>query len=119
MNIHEVQTGIRVLREPKDSRWTWRDIANLPEYRGVPAATLCAIYKHGREPQNAAHRRILGLPVLGLGEICPVHGKVCAVKHRPQPTARKPRRTRKARNRWNMRVALAAAAGFLAGRKTR
>lgn len=39
---------------------SWRKIAALDEYKGIPPGTLCAIAK-GREPKNNEHRRILGL----------------------------------------------------------
>jgi len=39
---------------------TWRQIAVLDEYKGIPAGTLCS-YAKGREPKNPEHRRILGL----------------------------------------------------------
>jgi hypothetical protein len=39
---------------------TWRKIANLDDFKGIPAGTLCSFYK-GREPMNPEYRRILGL----------------------------------------------------------
>jgi len=39
---------------------TWRQIANLDGYKGVPAGTLCSVAQ-GRIIKNPAHRRILGL----------------------------------------------------------
>ena len=42
---------------------TWREIANLDDYRGIPAGTLCSI-AHGAEPKRK-HRAQLGLPPAG------------------------------------------------------
>jgi len=39
---------------------TWRTIAALDDYRGIPPGSLCS-YAKGREPKNPKHRRILGL----------------------------------------------------------
>jgi hypothetical protein len=39
---------------------TWREIANLGDYKGIPAGTLCSV-AHGAEPKHA-HRAQLGLP---------------------------------------------------------
>lgn len=85
----------------------WRVIATFPRFQGVPAATLCAIYKHGRDPQNAEYRRILGLPVLAPAPVC----ARCGVVHlrrtcppAPSATPRRRRPSRKARNRLNVRI---------------
>jgi hypothetical protein len=40
---------------------SWRRIAALEEYEGIPPGTLNAIAK-GREPKKLEHRKILGLP---------------------------------------------------------
>ncbi len=40
---------------------TWRKIALLDEYKGIPAGSLCS-YAKGRIPQNNKHRRALGFP---------------------------------------------------------
>jgi len=42
---------------------TWRRIAALDAYRGIPPGTLCSIAK-GRNPKNPEYRRILGLPLV-------------------------------------------------------
>ena len=42
---------------------SWRKIALLDAYIGIPAGSLCSIAK-GREPKNLEHRRILGLPLV-------------------------------------------------------
>jgi len=42
---------------------TWRVIAALDAYRGIPAGSLCSIAK-GRDPKNPEYRRILGLPLM-------------------------------------------------------
>lgn len=46
-----------------EQKMKWREIADLPEYRGVPPGTLCAIMK-GRNPKKHETRHILGLPIL-------------------------------------------------------
>jgi len=40
---------------------TWRKIALLDEYKGIPPGSLCS-YAKGRIPENNEHRRILGFP---------------------------------------------------------
>lgn len=40
---------------------TWREIAAMDEFKGIPPGTLCSFY-NGREPKKPEHRRILGLP---------------------------------------------------------
>jgi hypothetical protein len=40
---------------------SWRKIAALDAYSGIPAGTLCSIAKNGREPKNKKYRDILGL----------------------------------------------------------
>lgn len=42
---------------------SWREIANLDEYRGIPAGSLCS-YAKGAEPKRK-HRAQLGLPPSG------------------------------------------------------
>jgi len=76
MNIQDVQTEIGKYRPGK----TWREIAALPCFQGVPAATLCAIYKHGRVPHNPAYLRILGLPVTAPAPVCRQCGQVHVTK---------------------------------------
>lgn len=53
---------------------TWRKIAEF--FPGVPAATLCAIAKHNRDPKSPAIRSALGLPAYASAPVCPVHGVV-------------------------------------------
>ncbi len=51
---------------------TWREIAALKPYRGIPAGTLSAI-AGGRIPKKPEHRARLGLPevvVMGHTQIC-------------------------------------------------
>ena len=45
---------------------SWRKIAALDDYRGIPAGSLCSI-AGGREPKSLDHRRILGLPLVMKG----------------------------------------------------
>lgn len=82
---------------------TWRKIAAMEKYRGIPAGTLCAIAK-GREPKKKEHRKILGLPPVPIEvEPCPDCGNVhivewCTekdgqpVKPKRQPAKRRPTR---------------------------
>lgn len=58
--LAEARSELRRLHDEKGL--SWRKIANLDAYKGIPAGTLNVIAKHGREPKNAKHRRILGLP---------------------------------------------------------
>jgi len=39
---------------------TWREIADLEEYRGIPAGTLCSVAKGDYEPKDLIIRRKLG-----------------------------------------------------------
>lgn len=39
---------------------SWRKIALLDAYKGIPAGSLCS-YAKDREPRNLEHRSILGL----------------------------------------------------------
>lgn len=73
---------IKNLREIRDiSTYTWREIAGLPEYKSIPAGTLCVIYKTGEIPEK--WRRRLGFPPKGSvvvmsGETIPVGTQVIA-----------------------------------------
>ena len=58
---------------------TWRDIAQIEQYQGIPAGTLCAIAK-GRNPKNPHYREILRLPVLALAPVCLQCGEVHTTK---------------------------------------
>ena len=42
----------------------WRDMAEMPEFRGVAPGTLCAIARSNYEPKREDLRRKLGLPEL-------------------------------------------------------
>lgn len=59
--LDKLQERLLYLRTQK--RLKWREIADLPEYRGVPPGTLCSIMK-GRNPKKHETRHILGLPIL-------------------------------------------------------
>lgn len=62
------------LAAARASGMTWRSIAEF--FPGVPAATLCAIAKHNRDPKSPNIRRALGLAAYANAEVCPVHGVV-------------------------------------------
>lgn len=40
---------------------SWRKIAEMPEFEGVPAGTLCSFAKGNYTPKNNEIRKILGL----------------------------------------------------------
>jgi len=58
---------------------SWRKIASLEPFLGIPAGTLCAIAK-GREPRDSEHRRILKMPALELAPVCRKCGQVHVTK---------------------------------------
>ena len=49
-----VQGELKVIYDTSDM--TWRDIANLEQYKGVPPGTLSTIAKHGYVPKKWYHR---------------------------------------------------------------
>lgn len=83
MGIDSVRAKIAKVRDTVPVT-SWRRVALL--FPGVPAATLCAIYKHGREPHGAGVRHALGLPDVAPAPVCPVHGKVHSHVHKPRPS---------------------------------
>lgn len=64
-----------LLRLRTDARMKWRQIALLPQYRGIPPGTLCS-FAQGRDIRNPAHRVQLGLPALVEIPACPTCGHV-------------------------------------------
>jgi len=59
---------------------------------GCSGALAHLIVSRGYEPKRPTIRARLGLPAIGPGRICPVHGKVCYHIHRkPRPEAGSPR----------------------------
>jgi len=64
------------------SGMSWREIANLPEFQGIPAGTLCSISK-GFEPKNPKVRVQLGLSAQALAPVCPTCGVVHVTKRCP------------------------------------
>lgn len=77
---------------------SWRNMAKLPEYKTIPAGTLCAIAKGKRVPDK--HKKQLGLPYSLLTTVCSagcgeVHSidRACemqvTVRPKPVPRARK------------------------------
>ena len=61
---------------------SWREIAKLPEFQGIPAGTLCSISK-GFEPKNPKVRVQLGLSAQALAPVCPTCGVVHVTKRCP------------------------------------
>lgn len=88
--VQTLDKARHALLEAHKSLGTWRAVALK---FGIPAGTACAVAK-GREPKSAAIRKALGLPVLGQGRICPIHGVVHDRQCREQKQAsqKKPRR---------------------------
>lgn len=77
---------------------SWRLIAALPEFVGVPAGTLCTWSKTGYLPRK--HHARFGWTVTVDVPVCPIHGTVhcydCSreivkPKHKPRTTPRPPR----------------------------
>ena len=50
------------LNKLHDEGMSWRKIAKLPEYKSIPAGSLCS-YAGGWEPKTERSRRMFGLPV--------------------------------------------------------
>ena len=73
-NSDTVSNEIRILHDTHGL--SWRQIAALPGYSGVPPGTLCSIY-HGTPIPNK-HRPTVGLPLL-------VKVRADMVKSEPQP----------------------------------
>lgn len=61
--------SFRIRLQQLNDNFTWREIAALDEYKGIPAGTLCS-YARGRPIRNSTHRHILGLP-----QILKINGK--------------------------------------------
>ena len=59
--LDSIRARLNYLHDIEDK--SWRKIAALDEYRGIPAGSLCS-YAKGRIPKNPEHRRILGLPLM-------------------------------------------------------
>ena len=57
--LYRLQEQLGILRA---SGMTWRKIAT--RFGDIPAATLNAIFKHGRIPRNNSYRRTLGFSTL-------------------------------------------------------
>lgn len=51
---------MRLIALNDDTGLSWREIAKMDDFKGIPPGTLCAIAK-GREPMKPEHRRILNL----------------------------------------------------------
>lgn len=83
--LSEVRREIAVERETiiNGKLKTWRKVGEA--FPGVPPATLCAIYKHGREPVKSWVRESLGLPAHITIRVvpCPKHGVVHVTKRCP------------------------------------
>ena len=76
----------------------WRDIAKMPQYRGIHFASLSAYARGERPIKNAHHRDILGLTPLIETEACRecgvVHTKRCPLKSGRKPWSSKSIRER-------------------------
>jgi hypothetical protein len=68
---------------------SFRKIAAVDDYNGIPPGTLCAIY-HG-EPIPIRHREALGLPQLVKVEACPTCGVVHTRKTCPRRNGKRKR----------------------------
>lgn len=92
--LAEVRREIAVEREKiiNGKLKTWRKVGEA--FPGVPPATLCAIYKHGREPEKSWIRESLGLPAhITIRAVpCASCGEVKTVKR--CPCKRKPAQRR-------------------------
>ena len=62
---------------------TWREIATMPKYQGIPIQTLSMIYL-GKRGVPKRYREQLGIPDTAPAPVCPVHGVVHVGKC-PQP----------------------------------
>ena len=62
-------------RVKRVTKLAWWQIAQIPEFAGVTAGTLCAIAK-GRDPKSPHIRELLRLPVYAPAIVCKVHGVV-------------------------------------------
>lgn len=54
---------------------SWRQIVKMPQFKGIPAGTLCSI-AHGREPLDNHLRKQLDLPVFEPTAVCTICGIV-------------------------------------------
>jgi hypothetical protein len=54
---------------------SWRKIAALPEFEGIPPGTLCSISKGDYEPKDNEIRKRLGLPIIIMQYKDPVTGR--------------------------------------------
>jgi len=55
-------------------KMSWRKIACMPKYQGIPAGTLCSISKGGQIPNK--YRAQLGIPHEAPAPVCLDHGVV-------------------------------------------
>ena len=67
------------LHKRKGELGRWEDVAREI---GVSLGTTCRVAK-GYYPRHSELCEKFGLPLLGEGIICKVHGRVCSVQHRP------------------------------------
>lgn len=99
-------TNLERLAERYAAGMTWKALgAGI----GVSAATVRRAVALGEYPHDNSLRSALGLPVTAPAPVCVKCGVVHLRKTCPpaQPTARRPRRTRRARNRANVRQRVA------------
>jgi hypothetical protein len=75
MPVQTLDTIRNRLKELNRARgYSWRKIAEMEAYKGIPPGSLCS-YSKGREPKNEKHRRILGLPVINYQYRDPITGQ--------------------------------------------
>ena len=90
-----------LIRLNKVEHLSWRKIACLERFYGIPAGTLCAISK-SREPRDIEHRRILRLPALELAPVC----KKCGEMHVTKRCTNRKQGSRPVQHEHNEQVAL-------------
>ena len=66
-DVDAIRSRLNALHAIPDN--TWRRIALMDAYKGIPPGTLCS-YANGRPITNNEHRRILGL-----SQIVEINGK--------------------------------------------
>lgn len=68
---------------------SWRKIANLDRYNGIPAGTLCS-FANGDKELPDQYKWQLGIPFTAPASVCPIHGVVHEYDCQSQRVSRKP-----------------------------